>query len=83
MGQSSNSLQNMQLREGGQDSRRGWNAHSKIERSLMLYLKNNCYGSVCSEWELEEVGIDTAIFNLIFKDWKRVEIDSDIVRVVF
>lgn len=49
----------------------------------MLYLKNNCFGSLCSDWELAEAGIDTAIFNLIFKDWKRVEIDSDMVRVVF
>lgn len=82
MGKPSDSLQNMQLFEGGPHPRRGRYAH-KIERALMNYLKDNYRGSIGSDWELEAAGIDSKIFNLIFKDWKKIEVDFDSVRVEF
>lgn len=49
----------------------------------MNYLKDNYRGSIGSDWELEAAGIDSKIFNLIFKDWKKIEVDFDSVRVEF
>jgi hypothetical protein len=83
--QLSNSVQALQLQEGGLDSRRSWYA-SFIEREINNYLLE-CYImrdiTIVSDRGLERYGVDPEIFNLIYPNWQIVKVGEDGVYVGF
>lgn len=86
MGKPSDCLQKVQLLERGQDSGRSWDgdqAKSIMERAITAHLRRLGRNVLRNDYDLLGVGIDPDIFNLIFKGWTVVEVDSCGVRVEF
>lgn len=85
MEQLSNSVQNLQLQEGGFHSGRGGHA-SIIERAINNYLLEAFISreiTIVSDGGLERYGVDSRVFQLIYPNWQIVKINEDGVFVGF
>lgn len=86
MGELGNSLQNMQLPERGQDSRRGkYETMAQLERNINRYLLS-CYLTKdlrLGPDDITRYGLDLDIFNLVYGGFRWVHVGEDMVRVVY
>lgn len=86
MGELGNSVQNMQLHEGGQDSRRGkYEIMAALERNINKYLFS-CYLTkdlVLGPNDIVRYGIDPHIFKMVYGEFREVHVGEDMVRVVY
>lgn len=86
MGELSNSVQNLQLHEGGQDSRRSKNEiMATVERGINNYLLS-CYLTkdlILGPDDIVRYGLDLDIFNLVYCGFKEVHVSEDRVLVVY
>ena len=84
MGKLSNSLHNMQLHEGRQDSRRSRNeAVARIERGINNYLME-CFiinDIVLKREDLARYGLDLSVVELIYKDFEEIVVGDGSVSV--
>lgn len=75
MGQFSNSLQELQLQKGRQDSRRGRNAANTLEKYIIDYLLRLGEDEEVVIWDSEDAiryGLDPLVLDVIFKDYYRI-----------
>ena len=82
MGELSNSVQNMQLLQGRQDTRRSM---AQIERNINQYLLS-CYLTkdlVLGPNDVGRYGLDIRILNLVYGSFREVHVSEDMVRVVY
>lgn len=86
MGQFSNSVQNVQLHERGQDSRRSkYETMAALERNINSYLLS-CYLTkdlILGPSDVVRYGIDPSIFKMVYGDFREVHVGEDMVRVVY
>lgn len=85
MEQLNNSLQTLQLQEGGFHSRRSGYA-SIIEKGINNYLLEafiNREITIVSDRGLERYGVDSKVFQLIYPNWQIVKVNEDGVYVGF
>ena len=85
MEQLSNSVQSVQLQEGGFHSGRGGYA-SIIERGINNYLLDafiNKEITIVSDGGLERDGVDSKVFQLIYPNWQIVKVSENGVFVGF
>lgn len=83
MGQFSDCLQDMQLFEGRQDSRRGWNEAEKGLSPYGTFLEKNIISHLLSKYNNrnEEVVIKNDIFTYI--EVEDLDVDLDFLRIAF
>lgn len=82
MGKFGDSVQNVQLLQGRQDSRRSM---AQIERNINQYLLS-CYLTkdlVLGPNDLSRYGLDIRILNLVYGSFREVHVSEDMVRVVY
>lgn len=85
MGKLSDSVQAMQLDQGRQDSRRSRYA-SALTRLVEQYLSEIYISKeiiIEGDGDLARWGVDPAVFNLLYKGWKRIEVRESGVFVYF
>ena len=82
MGKFGDSVQNVQLLQGRQDSR---GSMAQIERNINQYLLS-CYLTkdlVLGPSDLSRYGLDLRILNLVYGSFREVHVSEDMVRVVY
>lgn len=82
MGKFGDSVQDVQLLQGRQDTRRSM---AQIERNINQYLLS-CYLTkdlVLGPSDLGRYGLDIRILNLVYGDFREVHVGEDMVRVVY
>lgn len=86
MGKLGDSVQNVQLLQGGQDSRRGkYETLAKLERLINnylmdLYIMNDIE---LKQEDLARYGLDPTIINVVYGGFSRIVVGCDTVRVEY